>query len=331
MRLLGLALAIGLAGSVGLSPTIGARQGAPVQPPTLDRSSSRAPAPYTSVRAAETSLLGHTLYRVNDLPSLRGARMPIVAYGNGGCAADGGTGAEPLLLELAAHGYLVGAGGVPRDPQAPGGAPARGGRSGEPPALDRPAPGQTATGALTEFIDWAIGENGRAGSPYRDRIDTSKIALAGHSCGGLQAIALADDPRVSTVVVLNSGTIPSAGIPLPGGGFRRPMGYVPSNEKDLTEFHTPVLYLVGGPTDQAYSGSQADFRAIDRVPLFLGNYPVGHGGTYREPRGGLFGAIVVDWLDWRLKGIATHARRFAGADCLLCRADNWTVQRKNLD
>jgi pimeloyl-ACP methyl ester carboxylesterase len=183
---------------------------------------------------------------------------------------------------------------------------------------------------LTDFIAWALSENTRADSAYRGKIDTTKIALAGHSCGGLQAIALAHDPRVTTVVILNSGTIPSAGIPTPDGGTRAPAGYVPSNEADLTEFHTPVLYLIGGPTDQAYAGSQADFKAIERVPLFSGNYPVGHGATYREPRGGLFGAVATDWLDWQLKGNTEAAKTFSGPSCRLCSAPNWTVERKNM-
>lgn len=327
-------MALGVAAALAaFGPMVSVEGQVPAAGSALNRANGRPTPPYVSIRSTEASLAGQTLYRPADLSALGNQKMPIVAYGNGGCIANGGAGAEALLLEWAANGYLVGAGGTFRDPQAGrGAAPAAPpARSGEPPALDRPAAGQTATAVLTEFIDWAIRENGRADSPYRNRIDTTTIALTGHSCGGLQAMALADDPRISTLVILNSGTIPSAGIPLPGGGFRRPMGYVPSNERDLTEFHTPVLYLIGGPTDQAHGGAQADFVAISGVPLFMGNYGVGHGGTYQQPRGGLFAEIATDWLDWQLKGVSRHAARFAGADCGLCAATGWTVQRKNLD
>jgi len=195
---------------------------------------------------------------------------------------------------------------------------------------DVPAPNQTATRVLRDFVDWAIEANSRSDSPYRGRIDTTKIALAGHSCGGLQAIALADDRRVTTVLVLNSGTIPRAGIPTPDGGTRAPAGYLPSNEDDLKEFHTPVLYLIGGPTDQAFQGSESDFKAISGVPLFNGNYPVGHGATYRDPRGGVFAAVATDWLDWQLKGAKDLAKKFTGPSCELCNVPNWTVKQKNL-
>lgn len=347
---------LSLAGSV-----LWAAQGpAPALPggaqlPAVDRANYRPPAPYEAERTSDPTLVNQTIYRPKDLSKLGTARMPIVAWGNGGCAANGGASSEPALLELAGQGYLVGAGGVYAEPPASpaggagrgaargagpqargqvadaGAAPARGPVPARGPAsLDVPAANQTATRVLSEFIEWAIGENSRAESPYRGKIDTTKIALAGHSCGGLQAIALADDTRVTTVMILNSGTIPRSGIPTPGGGTRAPSGYLPSNEADLQEFHTPVLYLIGGPTDQAYQGSEADFSAINGVPLFNGNYPVGHGATYRDPRGGLFTAIATDWLDWHLKGKAELARKFSGPLCDLCSASNWTIKRKNL-
>lgn len=337
------------------SVALAAAQGATApQLPAVDRANYRAPAPYEALRTSDPTLPNQTIYRPMDLSKLGSNKMPIVAWGNGGCASNGGSSAEPALLEFASEGYLVGAGGVytappvgaarGRGPQAPGapgaaagegGAPTRGatparGAARGPASVDTPAPNQTATSVLTDFIDWAIKENGRSESPYRGKIDTTKIAVAGHSCGGLQAIALADDKRITTVVVLNSGTIPRAGIPTPGGGTRPPAGYLPSNEDDLKEFHTPVIYLIGGPTDQAYQGSEADFKAIEGVPLFNGNYPVGHGATWRDPRGGLFAAVATDWLDWQLKGTKELAKKFSGASCDLCAAPNWTVKRKNL-
>lgn len=302
--------------------------------PELDRANYRAPAPYEGVRTTEASLPNQTIYRPKDLSAFGAHKMPIVAWGNGGCTSNGGGSAEPALLELASQGYLIGAGGsfsaeapARGTPLAPGIAPvARG-----PVNNDVPGPNQTATKVLTEFIDWAIAENSRAGSPYRGKIDTTKIALAGHSCGGLQAIALADDRRVTTVVILNSGTISRLGIPTRDGGRRAPSGYLPSNEDDLKEFHSPVIYLIGGPTDQAYQGSESDFAAITGVPLFNGNYPVGHNATYGLPRGGLYTAIVTDWLDWQLKGQKALAKKFSGPSCDLCTAANWTVKRKQMD
>ena len=303
--------------------------------PAVDRANYRPAAPYEAVRASDPTLSDQTLYRPKDLAKLGNSKMPILAWGNGGCAANGGSSAEPALIEFASQGYLVGAGGVYTAPPAsrPGGpgpaAPPASGARG-PASVDVPGPNQTATHVLTDFIDWAIKENSRADSAYRGKIDTTKIALGGHSCGGLQAIALAGDTRVTTVVILNSGTIPRAGIPTSDGGTRAPVGYLPSREEDLKNFHTPVIYLIGGPTDVAYQGSEADFKAIAGVPLFNGNYPVGHGATYRDERGGLFTAVATDWLDWQLKGKKDLAKKFTGPSCELCNAPHWTVKRKSM-
>jgi hypothetical protein len=307
--------------SLAASTVIIAAQQPPNAPPlpAVDRANYRPAAPYEAVRTSDPTLPDQTLYRPKDLARLGNSKMPILAWGNGGCAANGGSSAEPALMEFASQGYLVGAGGTP---------PPAGARG--PASVDVPASKQTATHVLTDFIDWAIKENSRSDSAYRGKIDTTKIALAGHSCGGLQAIALAGDKRLTTVVILNSGTIPRAGIPTPDGGTRAPVGYLPSSEDDLKHFRTPVLYLIGGPTDVAYQGSESDFKAIVEVPLFNGNYPVGHGATYRDERGGLFTAVATDWLDWQLKGKKDLAKRFTGPSCALCSAPHWTVKRKNM-
>ena len=50
-------------------------------------------------------------------------------------------------------------------------------------------------------IDWAIAENERPGSAYYGRLDPHEVAVMGQSCGGLQATAVAGDPRIKTVVI----------------------------------------------------------------------------------------------------------------------------------
>jgi len=187
---------------------------------------------------------------------------------------------------------------------------------------------QSKTESLVKAIDWAIAENARKGSPYYGRIDTTKIAVAGQSCGGLQAIAVGADPRVTTVLVLNSGII-RGGIPTPDGGTRQPAGYLPASDADLPKLHTPMLYLIGGDKDQAHRGAEGDFEAIQKVPVFNANTPVGHGGTWMQPGGGAMGKVAIDWLNWRLKGDAAAAKTFNGDPCGLCKDTAWTVKRKN--
>jgi hypothetical protein len=48
----------------------------------------------------------HTVYRPSDLGALRGAKMPIFVWGNGGCE-DEGNRYRYFLSHIAAHGYLV--------------------------------------------------------------------------------------------------------------------------------------------------------------------------------------------------------------------------------
>jgi poly(3-hydroxybutyrate) depolymerase len=199
-------------------------------------------------------------------------KLPVVSFGNGGCV-NIGSAFKTLLGEVASHGYLAIATG-PIGPRA--GWPTRG-------PSRRYAFEQSKTESLVKAIDWAIAENARKGSPYYGRIDTTKIAVAGQSCGGLQAIAVGADPRVTTVLVLNSGII-RGGIPTPDGGTRQPAGYLPASDADLPKLHTPMLYLIGGEKDQAHRGAEGDFEAIQKVPVFNANTPVGHGGTWQAAR-----------------------------------------------
>jgi dienelactone hydrolase len=262
---------------------------------------------YAAVMEMDRTLADHTVYRPADLSKVQG-KLPVVSFGNGGCV-NIGSAFKTLLGEVASHGYVaIATGPIAQEPAVPG--------------------PQSKTESLVKAIDWAIAENARKGSPYYGRIDTTKIAVAGQSCGGLQAIAVGADPRVTTVLVLNSGII-RGGIPTPDGGTRQPAGYLPASDADLPKLHTPMLYLIGGEKDQAHRGAEGDFEAIQKVPVFNANTPVGHGGTWQQPGGGAMGKVAIDWLNWRLKGDAAAAKTFNGDPCGLCKDTAWTVKRKN--
>jgi dienelactone hydrolase len=237
--------------------------------------------------------------------------MPVYIFGNGGCSADG-TMARNHLLEIASHGYLV---------VAPGVIAAR-----HPEAVAPPAPRGSLTianqaSALTEAIDWATRENGRPQSPYYGRIDVKAIAVSGWSCGGLQAIIVAPDPRVKTLVVMNSGIFNGDENIIPGLTVHKAM---------LTDIHVPTLYVMGGPTDIAYANGTDDYARLDRIPAALVNIPVGHGGTYMQPHGGVGAEVVTHWLDWQLKGDPEQARLFTGPQCGYCHDARFTLETKNL-
>ena len=268
---------------------------------------------FAAMKEEVPSLPRHVVYRPRDLGAIGGQKLGVVAWGNGGCSDDGAS-SRFHLLEIASHGYLVIASG--RILSGPG----------APPPTPRPAttPGQipaarTQVSDLTDAVNWALAENQRTGSPYFGRIDPAQIAYSGWSCGGLQALQVAQDPRVKTLVIHNSGVLNGSASTIPGMNVGKEV---------LQTLHTPVIYIQGGPTDIAYENGMDDFKRVAHVPIAIANLPVGHGGTFNEPNGGAAASVAVSWLNWRLRGDAASARRFVGEDCGLCQDKRWSFERK---
>jgi dienelactone hydrolase len=284
-------------------------------------------------------LLGHTIYRPENLsPFNQKYSLPIVAWGNGGCANSNQFYA-PFLAEIASRGFLV----VAIGPYTPGGTANRGGMGGG-------MGGGTKSAQLLEALDWATAENKRQDSKYYQKLNPSKFAVFGHSCGGLQALEVSPDPRVTTTLVMDSGVvtpgakpkieIPPGGAPkteapqrgtMPGGAPKVPMGGAMAIGKDiLQKLHSPVIYINGGEKDIAYANGMDDFAKIDKVPVGMANLDVGHGGTYSQPNGGEFGRVAVAWLQWQLKGDETAGKMFSGESCSLCKDDKWKYEKKKM-
>jgi dienelactone hydrolase len=258
--------------------------------------------PYPAIAESRAELPRHTVYRPVEWP--RGS-LPLFVWGNGGCSNNSLAHAA-YLRQIASQGYVIVALGVP---------------GGGPPA---PADGSTdATQAsqMIEAIEWAERETARDGSAFQRRIDVTRIAVGGHSCGGLQALAVSGDPRIDTTLVLNSGIYN-----VPGSGRSR----VQVDKSQLTRLHGPMLYLTGGPSDVAHPNAVDDVARIDRVPVFFGSLPVGHGGTFAAPDGGDWARVSARWLDWQLKADADASWDFAGRDCRLCTDKRWTVVQTQL-
>ena len=142
------------------------------------------------------------------------------------------------------------------------------------------------------------------------------------SCGGLQTLDNATDPRLKTIMICNSGLFINPGTAVPN----MPM---PAKER-LQEITVPVIYILGGPEDIAYENGMDDFHRLVKVPAFAANYPVGHGGTYRQDHGGEFTVPALAWLQWQLKGDKEAAKLFQGADCGLANREGWTVEKNGL-
>lgn len=280
----------------------------PVPPPVTPGTG-----PYPAIMETDPGLPFHVIYRPIGLAAIRGARLGVVVWGNGGCRDDGAS-ARAHLTELASHGYLVIAPGklYPAGQSAP--RPERG--------ADGKYPPQATTAAQVKAgIDWALAENKRQGSRYFGRIDPTAIAVAGHSCGGLQALQVAADRRVKTVLIHNSGIFPEGMSSITG---------LDLDKASLAQIHTPIIYILGGPTDQAQPNGSDDFKRLSRVPAVLVDLPTGHGGTFARPNGGVVAQIALDWLDWQLRGNQAAGRTFTGADCRLCNRSDVRIERKRI-
>ncbi|MCP5143488.1 MAG: alpha/beta hydrolase [Gammaproteobacteria bacterium] len=267
----------------------------------------------------EPSLPTHTVYRPQTLPEAAEGALPIVAWANGACVNYGNR-FRYFLTEIASHGYLAVAIGPPGSPalESTPALPPVIGQSADP--AERTPP--THAVQLIDAIDWAIAQNSEPGSPYFRRLDTSKIAVMGQSCGGLQAIVAAADPRVTTTMIWNSGTFEGRD-GLPGA---------PATRASLAGFHGPVAYISGDESDVAFKNSEADFELIDQVPVFRAwKNGVGHSGTYREAAGGAFAPVAIAWLDWHLKGRLQQAAMFVGRECALCTMPQWQVKTRGFE
>jgi hypothetical protein len=314
--------------------------------------------PYSAIIEGDPGVSGHTIYRPENLSAFNQKNsLPVVAWGNGGCANSSQFYA-PFLAEIASRGFLV----VAIGPFTPGGASNRGGMGG-----GMGMGGGTKSAQLLEALDWATAENKRPDSKYYQKLNPSKFAVFGHSCGGLQALEVSPDPRVTTVLVMDSGVVtpgampktgmppgaaPKAGAPqgevppgtapqggmpkagMPSGAAPKPgaMGGAMAVGKDiLQKLHSPVIYINGGEKDIAYANGLDDFQKIDKVPVAMANLDVGHGGTYSQPNGGEFGKVAVAWLQWTLKGDETAGKMFKGPSCGLCKDTNWKLEKKKID
>ena len=312
-------------------------------PPPVQGPPPTGSGPYSAIMEGDPGVPGHTIYRPENLSVFdKKNPLPVVAWGNGGCA-NSNQFYIPFLTEIASQGFLVIAIGPY---SAPGTAAGRGGMGGG-----------TKSAQLLEALDWATAENQRKDSKYYGKVDPSKFAVFGHSCGGLQALEVAPDPRVSTILVMDSGLFgpggapkmaapkvgpppqegaqqpgaPQAGAPqgkMPPGGMMMAMPAV--GKEVLAKLHTPVIYIIGGEKDIAYPQAIDDFAKISKVPVALANLDVGHGGTYNQPNGGEFGRVAVAWLQWQLKKDEGAGKMFSGQSCGLCTDTKWKFEKKKI-
>ena len=235
---------------------------------------TRGTGPFPALKEVDPAFPGHVVYRPADLGALGKRRLPVLLWGNGGCTDDGA--AERLFLEqIASYGYLVLAPGSilsgPGVPEAPPPAPQAQG----------PGPGALSVRTTTEQVHQGLEEAQAANDMpgrWHDRLDLARVAVGGYSCGGLQALAIAADPRIKAVVITHSGIFKEGGNPIKGMQIEK---------SALEKLHTPVLYLLGGKTDIAYPNGTDDYARIVKYISFINIFMICHVTL-------LFGQLLVD-------------------------------------
>ncbi|KAL4964452.1 uncharacterized protein BDV14DRAFT_200975 [Aspergillus stella-maris] len=234
--------------------------------------------PFPATYFTDPTLPRHTIYSPFAPASVPDG-LPVLVFAEGGCD-NNGTKFEPFLTNIASYGFLALALGPPN------------------------GTGSIFEDAMYEAVSW-VQEN--AGSKGRyESVDSSRIAAAGQSCGGLLAYTQRSNDAVGFLGIFNSGLLGNT----PEAESNLPEGIIIEDPSVIKEVEKPVFYFIGGEGDVAYPAATADYHNLTGVPKWIGNYPVGHSGTYREPDGGEFGVAAVKWLQWVLKRYQVAATFF---------------------
>jgi dienelactone hydrolase len=288
--------------------------------------------PYKAVMEADPTLAMHTIYSPADMNAIGNGTLPIVVWGEGGCF-NAGNMYSKFLTDIASYGYLILATGsivpgietkfAPAPPSGERPAAAAPAAPAPPPQLPQGQAVPTHPSQLVDALNWAIAESKRPDSKYYGKLATDRVAVMGQSCGGVQAIEVAADPRISTAMIWDSGLFPQ---PTGMGGGKT------MSKDDLKLLHAPVAYITGDAQDIAFPNANDDFEKIQNVPVFRGwERGVPHMGTYSQPNGGEFSGVAIAWLNWQLKGDAHAALMFKGENCGLCVNPRWVVSKKKID
>lgn len=286
--------------------------------------------PYKAIMAEDPSLPDHTIYYPANLAAA--GKLPVITWGNGACI-NAGNRFRIFLTEIASHGFVVISGGPianikyevgPQENPAvppPGAPPAP---PTPPPAAPAVAPkpgdavGRNTAPQMIAALDWAEKANVDKTSKFFGKLDTTKMAAAGQSCGGNLTSTVASDPRVKAAALFSGSPSQAAGA---------------DGKERLGKITAPVLVLAGDAAhDVAHERSlQAASGLASPVVFTAWQDNLTHIGTYGMPNGGQMARLGWQWFAWQLKGDQTAAKTFKGADCTLCKETGWHVSKKGIE
>jgi len=152
-------------------------------------------------------------------------------------------------------------------------------------------------------LDWIIAQNDVAGGVYYQKLNTTKIAMGGHSLGSISTFdAEATETRLTTTIHIAGGSFDGMG---------------------SSKVKTPTAYICGASGDIALSNCQRDFQSVQSQPTFYSELQgVGHVDCARAALPGM-----VAWLRWHLAGEVDRKAMFTTGGQFF--TGIWTSQTKN--
>ncbi|WP_081926926.1 endo-1,4-beta-xylanase [Pseudobacteroides cellulosolvens] len=151
-------------------------------------------------------------------------------------------------------------------------------------------------------IDWIIAQNNNSSSQYYKKLDTSRIAAGGHSLGSVASYGVASDPRITTTIHVDGGS-------LDGNG--------------ASKMRKPTALICGLADNLALENTRNDYNKAT-VPVWMGlmqGVDHGTGPKYALP-------ATLAWLRWHLAGEAERKSMFIGSDAYF-NTGIWQAQSKN--
>jgi len=152
-------------------------------------------------------------------------------------------------------------------------------------------------------LDWMLAQNDEEGSPFYQKLDTTKVGAGGHSLGSLTTMAMASDERLNLYVLVCGGCMSGNG----GCG--------------AADIHGPTVIL-GGDTDIGTPNYEGDYEEITSPVVFVTKADTGHIPCARNNLG-----PWVAFMRWQWCGEEQWKPDFfdGGAYC----TDPWTCKSKN--
>ncbi|MCR5313313.1 MAG: acetylxylan esterase, partial [Bacteroidaceae bacterium] len=252
---------------------------------------------YKAEAREEKSFKDAVIYKPVDMKAAvqKEGALPVLVWANGGCN-DTSLPHERMLNEVASQGYIIIALGSMQN------------------RIDDRKLNKSPNKQMLDAMDWIVTQSSKKRSEYYGCVDPNKIAVAGQSCGGAQALVASSDSRVKTTIMVNSGM---GNIEMSG-----------ASAKSLESLHAPILYMPGGESDIAYGNAVIDYERINHVfAAFANHLTAGHGGDFDQMYGGSFARMMTKWLNWQLKNRAADSEVFLKNK--LVDFPEWTMRSKD--